>query len=208
VRDGKQLRLRREVFLDLCRRLKVPPESLIPRDSPVTGGEFRVDVTARALATEFWASAKQDGAPPAWLIGVLRSVLHFDTWSGALWEGGTPVLNVSDGPGRRTRRRAVKRIEARRRSFCDLMAQVMRMLLPTEADQKHGVSVNRRRSGALAGAFRDGGIRRLVRVGDRSSAMSRAAATEVVATTLRDHFASTQATDQPKLKRRAMIRST
>jgi hypothetical protein len=209
LRSGKQPRLREPVFVELCRRLKVPPADLVTSGTQLTGVEFRVDVTARALSTDFWKAAQQGGGEPPWLHEMFRWVLHFDTWSGALWDGGTPVLSTSSAGSWRIKKGALTRVENRRRQFCDRMAEVLRMLLPSTQDAKHGVSISTWRSGALVGAFRDGGLRRLQRAGSRSSAVSRAAAKTAAARAIAKMGGARLPTKGvPMQKKRAMIRST
>ena len=177
LRNGKQTRLRQPVFLALCRLLKVDSASLMVSDSSATGGEFRVDVTAQALATEFWQAAKQPGSPPPELFEMFRIVLNFGTWSDALWNGGTTLMRPSKGRDVWLMRHdAIKRLEDRKRMFCDTVAAALRMVIPSADDEKTGVRLSRRRAGALAAAFGVSGLGRLQRVGNRSSAASRAAA--------------------------------
>jgi hypothetical protein len=148
-----------------------------------TGNAYRIDVAARAIAEECWQAAGQGDAPPFWLVDLLRSLLDHDTWAGAFLDGGTPVLSIREERGGRRRAKAVERLEARRRQFCDLMADLLRMLLPTEADRKAGIRVNPRRTGALLVAFRDGFLARLHGVSYPGTAQTRkiaaAAAAEV-----------------------------
>lgn len=179
LRDGVQGAMRLGKVKKLATLLEVPFGELIASSGAgETGDAYRIDVTARTIAEECWKAARQGGAPPFWLVDLLRSLLNHDTWAGAFLDGGTPVLSILEERGGRRRAKAVERLEARRRRFCDLMADLLRLLLPTEADRKAGIRVNPRRTGALLVAFRDGFLARLHGVSYPGTAQTRKIAQE------------------------------
>ncbi len=179
LRDGKQASMRFGRLKELANLLDVPVgELIVTSGAGETGGAYRVDVTARALAQDCWQAGGERGAPPFWLVDLLRSTLNHDTWAGAFLDGGTPVLTIDPERGGRRRAKALARLEARRRQFCDLMAALIRLLLPTAEDLKVGVGVNPRRAGALLVTLRDGFLARLHGVSHPGTAQTRKIAQE------------------------------
>lgn len=162
LRDGKQASMRFGRLKELAKLLDVPVgELIVTSGAGETGGAYRVDVTARALAQDCWQAGGERGAPPFWLVDLLRSTLNHDTWAGAFLDGGTPILAIDPARGGRRRVKALARLESRRRRFCDLMAELVRLVLPNEADLKAGIRVNPRRAGALLQTFRNSGLTRV-----------------------------------------------
>jgi hypothetical protein len=163
----------------LATLLEVPFGELIASSGAgETGNAYRIDVSARAVAEDCWQAAGQGGPPPFWLVDLLRALLNHDIWAGALLDGGTPVLSIEEKLGGRRMAKEVARLEARRRQFCDLMASLIRLLLPTAEDRKVGVGVNPRRAGALLVALRDGFLARLHGVSHPGTAQTRKIAQE------------------------------
>jgi hypothetical protein len=164
----------------LATLLEVPFGELIATSGAgETGDAYRIDVTARALAEECWKAAAQPGEAPFWLTDMLRALLNHDTWAGGFLDGGTPVLSIDASRGARGRKKALARLEARRRQFCDLMAALIRLVLPTEPDRKNGIRVNPQRAGALMTAFRYGFLARMVTVSHTGTAQTRQIAADV-----------------------------
>jgi hypothetical protein len=179
LRDGKQASMRFGRLKALAKLLDVPAgELIVTSGAGETGGAYRVDVTARALAQDCWRAGGQAGAPPFWLVDLIRSILRYETWAGAFLDGGVPILSIDPERGGRRIAKALARLEARREQFCDLMAELLRLVLPSEADLKAGVRVNPRRAGALLAAFRNSGLTRLHNVSYRSTAQIRRKASE------------------------------
>lgn len=178
-RDGVQGSMRLGKVKKLAILLEVPFGELIAiSGAGETGNAYRIDVTARAIAEECWQAAGQGGSPPFWFSDLLRALLNHDIWAGALLDGGTPVLSIEEKLGGRRMAKEVARLEARRRQFCDLMASLIRLLLPTAEDLKVGVGVNPRRAGALLVALRDGFLARLHGVSHPGTAQTRKIAQE------------------------------
>jgi len=146
---------------------------------------YRLDVVTRALAREVWEAAGEVGEPPFWLSDLLRSLLDHDTWAGAFQDGGTPILTIDARRGGRVRAKALARVEARRREFCDQMAALIRLVLPTEADRKAGIRISSRRSGALFLAFRNLFMARLHGVSRQGTVQTRQAAAEAASHVLK-----------------------
>jgi hypothetical protein len=179
LRDGEQASMRLGKLKRLAELLDVPIAELLVASGPGESGEaYRINVTARALAEDCWRAAGQAGEAPFWLSDMLRSLLNHDTWAGGFHDGETPVLSIDPARGGRGRRKVLARLEARRRQFCDLMAHLVRLMLPTAEDRKAGVRVNPRRAGALLMALRDGFLVRMVNVSHTGTAQTRRIAGE------------------------------
>ena len=178
-RDGVQGSMRLGKVKKLATLLEVPFGELIASSGAgETGNAYRIDVAARAIAEECWQAAGQGGPPPFWFTDLLRSLLNHDTWAGAFLDRGTPVLIIEEKLGGRKMAKEVARLEARRRQFCDLMAALIRLVLPTAEDLSAGVRVNPRRAGALLIAFRDERFTRLHGVSNPGTAQTRKIAQE------------------------------
>ena len=174
LRDGKQASWRLGKLKRLAVALGVEViEFLVTSGQDETQDVYRVDVTARSLARECWEAAGQAGDPPFWLTDLLRTFLNLDTWKGAFWDGGHPVLVVSPQRGTRLKAKALRLEERRRRHFCDQLAYCLRLVLPTQVDLEGGVRVNPRRAGALLRTFRDKGMSRLLKVSTPGSTVTR-----------------------------------
>jgi hypothetical protein len=180
LRDGEQASLGLGRLKRLAELLDVPIDDLLVTSGPgETGEAYRIDVTARALAEECWNAAGQPGEAPNWLTDMLRALLNHDTWAGGFLEGGTPVLSIEASRGGRGRKKALARLEARRRQFCDLMAALIRLVLPTASDRKNGIRVNPQRAGALMHALRDDFLVRMVSVSHKGTAQTRRIAADI-----------------------------
>lgn len=185
LRDGKQASMRFGRLKALAKLLDVPiGELMVTSGAGETDDLYRVDVTARALADDCWKASGQEGAPPFWLVELLRCTLNHDFWAGAFLDGGMPILTIDAERGGRRRAKVLARLEVRRRRFCDLMADLVRLVLPDESDVKAGIRVNTRRAGALLAAFRDGGLKRLHSCSHRGAAQTRRIASEAAARAL------------------------
>lgn len=188
LRNGQQASMRLGRLKVLARLLDVPiAELLVASRQGESGEAFRIDVTARALAEDCWRAAGQVDEVPFWLTDMLRSILNHDTWAGGFLDGGTPVLSIDAERGGRGLAQALKRLETRRRQFCDQMAALIRLVLPTEADRTAGIRVNPRRAGALLMSFRDNAIVRVHGVSDRGTARSRQIAEEAASRVFEKH---------------------
>lgn len=182
LRDGKQASWRLGKLKRLAVALDVEViEFQVTSGQGETQDAYRVDVTARAIARECWQATGQSGHPPFWLTDLLRTFLNLDTWKGAFWDGGHPVLVVSPQRGTRLKAKALRFEERRRRHFCDQLAYCLRLVLPTQADLEGGVRVNPRRAGALLRTFRDKGMSRLVKVSTPGTSVTRRVASIAVA---------------------------
>jgi len=154
--------------------LKVPVEQLLVTSGiGETGQEFRLDVLARSLALDCWLAGGGQGEPPFWLTDLLRAVLNRDVWAGVFLEGGAPLVRLEPERGGKPIQKSIARSDAKRRRFTDIMALAIRELLPDEQDQKEGIRVNSRRSGAVLGSFRRSGLGRLVRISGSGTAQTR-----------------------------------
>jgi hypothetical protein len=174
LRDGKQGSMRLGRLKSLAPLLDVPISELIATSGTgETGEAYRIDVTARALADECWRAAGQTGDVAFWLVDMLRFILDYDAWAGAFLDGGTPVLSIDLASGGRGRASALKRLETRRRQFCDQTAALIRLVLPLAIDRRAGVRVNARRAGALLAALRDDFLTRLHGVSHPGTAQTR-----------------------------------
>jgi hypothetical protein len=159
-------------------------ELVAPSGKGETGQDYRIDVTARALADECWRVAGQTGDVPFWLVDMLRFILDYDAWAGAFLDGGTPILSIDVASGGRGRANALKRLETRRRQFCDQTAALIRLVLPLAIDRREGVRINARRSGALLAALRNDFLTRLQGVSNLGTAQTRRIAEEAARSVL------------------------
>lgn len=174
IRDGRQASMRFGPLKLLAELLVVPVGELLVASGPgETCDTYRIDVTARAVAQECWQAGGQRGECPLWLDGLVRSLLSYDLWAGAFLAGGIPAIRIDPERGGRMRGRAMECRETKRRQFCDHMAAAIRVLLPTDADQGHGVRVNPWRAGALLQALQSGYVTRVQAVGTPSTAAVR-----------------------------------